>query len=85
MILMKLIAKGKAKCFYVENHLILIKANQVYMLQANNLRWELLWEYHDSLSVGHSSIHKLIALVERNFYWPDLRENVYDYVMAFLI
>ena len=44
------------------------------------MRRELLRECHDSLWVGHTGIHRTLALVERAFYWSKMGTDVEEYV-----
>ena len=41
---------------------------------------DILSECHDALYSGHMDISKTLKLVERNFWWPNLRNNVKSYV-----
>ena len=46
----------------------------------NSLCNDILIECHDVVYNGHMGISKTLKLVERNFWWPNLRNNVKSYV-----
>ena len=43
-------------------------------------RAALLHDAHDSLVGGHQGINNTLEKLERSFYWPKLRKDVYNYV-----
>ena len=50
-----------------------------------NLRRELLKECHDSQWAGHPGVHRTLALIEENYYWPHMRDDVEAYVKTCLV
>ena len=46
----------------------------------NSLRNDILIECYDAVYSGHMGISKILKLVERNFWWPNLRNNIKSYV-----
>ena len=46
----------------------------------DSLHNDILIECHDVVYNEHTDISKTLKLVERNFWWPNLRNNVKSYV-----
>ncbi|PRP79435.1 retrotransposable element protein [Planoprotostelium fungivorum] len=44
------------------------------------LRTDVLITRHDSLTAGHWGVTKTIELIERDFWWPQLRRDVKDFI-----
>jgi len=53
---------------------------RVYVPNEYSVKAELLSRYHDDPLAGHFGIKKTTALLERKYYWPDLRSDVKEYV-----
>ena len=49
-------------------------------MEDNALRWEVLTQYHDHPLTGHPGIFKTYLLVSQDYWWPDLKQFVKNYV-----
>ena len=45
-------------------------------------RVKLIWEAHYSRVVGHFSVEKTVAMLEKHFYWPKLRHEFSKYIRS---
>ncbi|PKI70699.1 hypothetical protein CRG98_008932 [Punica granatum] len=84
-ILLELACEGKSRQFWREDDLVYTKGRRVYVPLYDNLRREILREYHDSKWAGHPGIHRTLALVEERYYWPQLRDDVETFVKTCLL
>jgi transposase InsO family protein len=55
---------------------------QVYVPPEHSVRAELLMRYHDDPLAGHFGPRKTRELLERKYYWPELRRDVQEYVTS---
>jgi hypothetical protein len=44
------------------------------------LRWEVCKQVHGSVLAGHPGIQKTIALASRQFWWPQMKRDLTEYV-----
>jgi len=56
--------------------------NQIYVPESQNLRLQVIQLRHDHILAGHPGQSKTYQLIHREFYWPNLRESVTDYVRS---
>ena len=56
------------------------RGSQVYVPNSKPLKKQLFEAMHDSKVAGHYGIHKTCRLVKRLFWWPQLRDEVEQYV-----
>jgi hypothetical protein len=42
----------------------------------------MIWEAHYNRMVGHFSIEKTVAMLQKHFYWPKLRQEVSKYIRS---
>ena len=61
-----------------ENGLVLFK-DRVYV-PLLVVRKQILSQYHDNILAGHPGQQKMCDLIERNFYWPEIKDDVAKYV-----
>jgi hypothetical protein len=45
-------------------------------------RVNLIWESHYSRVAGHFGIEKTVAVLQKHFYWPKLRQDVGKYIRS---
>ena len=83
--LLKLAIEGKTRRFWEDDGLLLTVGNRVFVPKWGNLRREILKEFHDSLWAGHPGMNRTLALVQQNYYWPQLKDDVEAYVRTCLI
>ena len=55
---------------------------RVYIPNNKKIKEEILKENHDSVDMGHSRQHKMLKLLKRNYWWPELKEDVKRYVQC---
>lgn len=54
--------------------------DQIYVPKDYKLREEILRTRHDTPAAGHPAFWKMKELVERDFYWPSLHNDVRKYI-----
>ena len=45
-------------------------------------RAKMIWEAHYSRTVGHFGVEKTVAVLQKYFYWPNLRQDVGKYIRS---
>ncbi|KAL0445817.1 UNVERIFIED_CONTAM: Transposon Tf2-11 polyprotein [Sesamum latifolium] len=83
--LVHLVEQGKARQFLVEDGLLMTKGNRLYVPKGGDLRKSLISKCHDTLWVGHQGEERTYTLVQRAYYWPQMRDDVETYVRTCLI
>jgi hypothetical protein len=43
---------------------------------------KMLWEAHNSWVAGHFGIKNIVAMLQKHFYWPKLRQEVNKYIRS---
>lgn len=61
------------------------KGDRLYFPKGEDLRKSLIIEYHDTIWVGHPGEERIGALLQRAYYWPQMRDNIAIYVKTCLI
>jgi hypothetical protein len=64
----------------VRDGVIWFDKQRVYVPNVRHLITQVIFENHDGKIAGHLGVKKTIELIERNFYWPNLRTAVQLYV-----
>ncbi|KAL0409742.1 UNVERIFIED_CONTAM: Transposon Tf2-11 polyprotein [Sesamum radiatum] len=83
--LVHLVEQGKARQFWLHDGLLMNKGNRLYVPKSGDLRKSLISECHDTLWAGHQGEERTYALVQRAYYWPQMRDDVETYVRTCLI
>jgi len=52
----------------------------VYVLKDEELRVEIIQLHHDILVAGHKGKWKMMELVTRNYWWPEVTRDVGKYM-----
>jgi len=55
---------------------------RIYVPNNKKLREEILKEYHDPVDIGHLGQHKMLELLKRNYWWPELKEDIKKYMQG---
>jgi len=55
---------------------------RIYVPNNKKIREEILKENHNSVDVGHPGQQRMFDLIKRNYWWPELKENVKKYVQG---
>ncbi|KAK3028694.1 hypothetical protein RJ639_038073 [Escallonia herrerae] len=83
--LLKLIESGKTLQFWQEDGLLMTKGRRVYVPKVDDLRRTLIREYHDTLWAGHAEGERTLALLQQGHYWPQMGDEVQEYVKTCLV
>ncbi|KAL0373943.1 UNVERIFIED_CONTAM: Transposon Tf2-12 polyprotein [Sesamum radiatum] len=83
--LVHLVEQGKARQFWLDGGLLMTKGNRLYVPKGGDLRKSLISECHDTLWAGHQGEERTYALVQRAYYWLQMRDDVETYVRTCLI
>ena len=62
---------------------IMYKKEKIYILKDEELRAEIIWLYHNMPVGGHRGQQKIVELVTRNFWWPEITKEVKQYVKEY--
>jgi hypothetical protein len=65
--------------FYLQDGL-LCRLGHIYV--PSNERVKLIWEAHYSQVAGHFGVKKTLAMLQKHFYWPKLRQEVGKYIRS---
>ncbi|KAK3035333.1 hypothetical protein RJ639_034041 [Escallonia herrerae] len=82
--LLKLIESGKTRQFWQEDSLLMTKGRRVYVPRVDDLRRTLIRECHDTLWAGHAGGERTLALLQQGYYWPQMGDEVQEYVKTCL-
>ena len=59
-------------------------SNHIFVPRVGDLRKTLLRECHDTLWARHPGWERTLALVKQGYYWPQMRDDVEEYVRTCL-
>jgi len=59
---------------------VVYKEGRIYVPNNKKIREEILKENHDSVDVGYPRQHRMLELLKRTYWWPELKENVKKYI-----
>ena len=65
--------------FHIKNDM-LYNRERLYVPDQGKLRLTILQHYHDHRTAGHPGRHKTLQLIQRDFWWPKMRDYVKEYV-----
>ena len=57
-----------------------MKKGKVYALKDKELRAEIIWLHYNILMAGHGGKWKMVELVTRNYWWPEVIREVGQYI-----
>ena len=57
---------------------------RIYVPNNKNLREEILKEHHDPTDIGHSGQYRMLELIKRTYWWPELKEDIKKYMQGCL-
>ena len=58
----------------------MLKEEKIYILKDKELRAEIIWLHHNVLVTEHGGKWKMMELVTRNYWWPEITKDVGKYV-----
>jgi hypothetical protein len=61
------------------------KGDRVVVTADVTRKRELIKAHHDLPIHGHPGISKTIQIVERNYWWPQMRKDITDYVQGCVV
>ena len=61
---------------------MLFRKRKAWIPSDPSLRRLIMESEHDSGVAGHMGMDKTLELVDRNFYWPEMAEDIEDYVRS---
>ena len=53
---------------------------RIYVLNNRKLRKEILKEHHDPADIRHPGQYRMLELLKRMYWWPELKEDIKKYV-----
>ena len=53
---------------------------RIYVSNNKKTREEILKENHDSVNIGHLGQHRMLKLLKKTYWWPELKENIKRYI-----
>jgi len=53
---------------------------RIYVLNNKKLREEILKKHHDPADIGHPGQHRMLELLKRTYWWPELKEDIKKYM-----
>jgi len=55
---------------------------RVYIPNNRKTKEEILKENHDLADVGYSGQHRMLELIKRTYWWPELKEDIKKYIQG---
>ncbi|KZV49643.1 hypothetical protein F511_08964, partial [Dorcoceras hygrometricum] len=83
--LVKLAEQGKTRHFWLEDGLLYTQGRRLYVPKWEELRKDLMREFHDTKWAGHPGQKRTKALLESSYFWPQMRDQVELYIKTFLV
>ena len=77
--LVEQVKSGITRRYWLKNELLYFRGGKLYV-PSRKLRQELLKETHDTKWAGHPEEERTLALLERSFHWPKMKEDVQAFV-----
>ena len=59
---------------------IIYMEGQIYIPNNRNLKEQILQENYDSVDIGHPGQQRMLELVKKNYWWPEIKEDIKKYV-----
>jgi len=63
-----------------EENGVVYMEGRIYIPNNKKIREEILKENHNSVDVGHPGQYRMLELLKRTYWWPELKEDVKKYV-----
>jgi len=57
---------------------------RIYVPNNKKLREKILKEYHNPVDIGHPGQYRMLELLKRTYWWPELKEYIKKYVQGCL-
>lgn len=62
------------------NKSLLMKENQLCVLDHEGLRLEILKKIHNQLAIGYPGVECTLNMIRRHYYWPCIRQTIEQYI-----
>ena len=59
---------------------IIYMDRQIYIPNNKKIREQILQENHNFVNIGYSEQQRMLELVKRNYWWPEIKENIKKYI-----
>lgn len=82
--LKKRVEEGTVRRYWLDDGLLFAKGGRAYV-PGTKLRRKLLKETHDPQWAGHPGVERMRALLGRNYYWPNMDDDIEAYVRSCLV
>lgn len=69
----------------MDDGLLLTRGNRLYVPKSRDLRRVVIRECHSTYWAGHPGEDRTTALVQQGYYWPQMRDDIADFVKTCLI
>lgn len=76
---------GMTRQFWLQDGLLYMNGNRLFMPQHGKLYREVLQECHGSRWARHLGVSHTLALLEDRYYWPHMKDDVKAYVKTCLV
>jgi len=63
-----------------EEDRVVYMEGRIYVSNNKKTREEILKENHDSVNIGHLGQHRMLKLLKKTYWWPELKENIKRYI-----
>jgi len=73
--------KKKDSLTWKEDGVVYIEG-MIYVPNNKKIREDILKENHDSVDIGHPGQHRMMKLLKRTYWWPELKEDIKKYVQG---
>ncbi|KAH6793421.1 hypothetical protein C2S52_003898 [Perilla frutescens var. hirtella] len=78
--LLNLVEQKKTRNFWLEEKFLKTKGNRLYVPKDGDLRRTIIAECHDTLWAGHPGEERTVALIQRAYFWPQMRDEIETFV-----
>ncbi|KZV19760.1 hypothetical protein F511_06291 [Dorcoceras hygrometricum] len=75
---------GEIRKYWIEDGILYAKGGRSF-IPSGALRNDLLKDTHDSQWAGHTVVNRMMDLLSRKFYWPNMDQDVEKYVKTCLV
>ena len=73
--------KKQDRLTWEEDRVVYIE-ERIYVPNNKKIRKKILQENHDSVDVRHPGQHKMLELLKKIYWWPELKENIKKYIQG---
>lgn len=70
----------KLKDCMVSKDDLLMRENQLWVSDNEDLRLKIIKEIYDQPAVGHSGVEKTLNMTRRHYYWPRMQQIIEQYI-----